>query len=116
MHVYVLFILVLPFPLQLVRALTVARCAVKQSGPVGLAGFTGFFLFCTGVGGVWAAWKGTRGAIFSSGLTLSFTVALLVVNICFFGAQYGSMVVNFVNCKGIVFSFCQNDFKQRDLC
>jgi hypothetical protein len=93
----------LPFLLQLVRALTVAQCAAPQVGPVALTGFTGFFLFCTGVGGVWAAWKGTRGAIFSSGITLSFTIALLVVNICFFGAEYGRLVVNLVNCRGIVF-------------
>lgn len=86
---------------DLVRGLTAARCGAQQVGPVALAGFTGFFLFCTGLAGVWAAWKGTRGAVFSSGITLSFTVALLVVNICLVATQYSVVGVNLVDCKGL---------------
>jgi len=86
---------------DLVRGLTVARCGSQQIGPVALAGFTGFFLFCTGLAGVWAAWKGTRGAVFSSGITLSFTVALLVVNLCLITTQYSAIGVQLVACKGL---------------
>jgi len=92
---------------ELVRGLTVGSCSVNKAGPITLSAFTGFFVLCTGIAGVWSAMTvcGTscqshgKSAVFSSGITISFTVALLVVCVAYNVQTFGKMAIQFVACE-----------------
>jgi len=86
---------------DLVRAFAYARCGVMQMTPVFLTAVAGLFVFGTGIAGFWAACKGSRGAVFSSGISIGFTVAVLVTCIGFIVPMFAQTAIQFVNCAAL---------------
>jgi len=83
-----------------VRISVLAQCLAAQGGFVALSAFTGLFVLGAGLAGVWGACKSTRGAIFSSGITVGYTVSLLVLCVAMGIISFSPLVSRFTNCSG----------------
>ena len=82
-----------------VRAGTVASCVAPQAPMILLVSFTGLFVLGTAVAGIWAAFKYTRAAVFSSGISIGYTVALLITSIVFGLALFAPMASRAIDCR-----------------
>jgi len=91
-----------------VRISVLAQCVATQAPIVGLSAFTGLFVLGAGLAGVWGACKSTRGAIFSSGITVGYTVALLVLCVAMGTMMFSPLLSRFANCSG----FSADDLKE----
>jgi len=83
-----------------------ARCAAPQSPMVLLSAFTGFMIIWLGVSGVYAVFSHSRTAAFSSGISIGWTTALIIVNLCVSMMSFAPTASMFMDCV----DFKGNDF------
>lgn len=76
-----------------------AQCAAPQAPMVLLSAFTGFMVVWLGISGVYAAFSGSRTAAFSSGISIAWTTALIIVNVVISLYSFAPSAAKFMDCS-----------------